>query len=181
MKKLTLLMTLSAVCTLAQSLDLSSLDRLASKAKEVNRVSLNQDQLRAALQMMPADEGSAKDTGQMRRLVAGLSSVQVRNFEFDRKGQYSDADLNAIRTQMERMRGWAKIIDSKEADEHAEVFMLTEENKPMGIAVIDAEPQEVSVVFIRGSLRLADLGSLGGVMGLPRMQLGPQPHPTSEK
>ena len=82
---------------------------------------------------------------------------------------------------MERMRGWAKIIDSKEENEHAEVFMLTEENKPMGIAVIDAEPQEVSVVFIKGSLRLADLGSLGGVMGLPRMQLGPQPRPNTEK
>ncbi|HEY1213035.1 MAG TPA: DUF4252 domain-containing protein [Bryobacteraceae bacterium] len=181
MKRVTLLMTLSAACMLGQSLDLSSLDRLASKAKEVNRVSLNQDQLHAALQMMPAGEGSAKNTGQMRRLVAGLSNVQVRTFEFAPKGQYSDGDLNAIRTQMERMKGWAKIIDSKEENGHAEVFMLTDENKPMGIAVIDAEPQEVSVVFIKGSLRLADLGSLGGVMGLPRMQLGPQPRPNTEK
>lgn len=181
MKRLTVLMILSGVCTFAQSLDFTSLDKLASRAKEVNRVSLNQSQLRAALQMIPADEDSGKNTGQMRKLAAGLSSINVRNFEFAKRGEYSDADLNAIRTQMERMKGWAKIIDSKEENEHAEVFMLTEENKPMGIAVIDAEPREISVVFIRGSLNLRDLGNLGGLMGLPRMQLGPLPHTAAEK
>jgi Domain of unknown function (DUF4252) len=181
MKNASLLIFLSAVCAFAQSLDLSSLDKLAVKAKEVNRVSLNQSQLRAALQMMPAGEGAGKNTEQMRKLVSGLASVEVRNFEFAQKGQYSDADVTAVRRQMERMHGWAKIIDSKEENERAEVFMLTEDNRPMGIAVIDAEPTEVSVVFIRGSVSLGDLGNLGGLMGLPHMQLGPQPRSTVEK
>ncbi len=181
MRKVTLLMTLFSVCTFAQSLDLSSLDKLASKAKEVNRVSLNQSQLRAALQMIPGGEESGKKTDQMKNLVSGLSSVEVRNFEFAAKGQYSDTDLNAIRAQMEGMRGWAKVIDSKEENERAEVFMLTEENKPMGIAVINAEPKEVSVVFIKGSLNLGDLGKLGGIMGLPHMELGSRPRASEGK
>jgi hypothetical protein len=181
MKKLTFAMTLLSVCTFAQSLDLSSLDKLASKAKEVNRVSLDQSQLRAALQMIPANKESGMKADQMKNLVSGLSSIDVRNFEFATKGQYSDTDLNAIRTQMERMKGWAKIIDSKEENERAEVFMLTEENKPMGIAVIDAEPKEVSVVFIKGSLNLGDLGKLGGIMGLPHMELGSRPRASEEK
>lgn len=174
MKKAGLLIVLSAFCAFAQSLDFSSLDKLESKAKQVNRVSLNQSQLRAALQMMSGSKDAEK-TDQLKKLVSGLSSVYVRNFEFAQKGEYSDADLHTIRRQMERMRGWAKVIDSKEQNEHAEVFMLTENNKPMGIAVIDAEPKEVSVVFIKGSVNLGDLGNLGGIMGLPHLQMGPAP------
>lgn len=173
MNKLIALMILSAACTLAQTLDFSSLDKLSSKAKEVNRVSLTGDQLRAALQMLPQDESNGANREQLRRLAAGLTSVNVRNFVFASKDQYSDTDLNSVRSQMEKMKGWAKIIDSKEPHEHAEVFMLTEAEKPMGLAVIDAEPTEVSVVFIKGPLGLRDLGSLGGLMGLPGMALGP--------
>lgn len=181
MNKLVALMILSAACTLAQTLDLSSLDKLASKAKEVNRVSLTGEQLRAALQMLPQDENNGANREQLRKLVSGLTSVNVRNFEFASKDQYSDADLNSVRSQMERMKGWAKIIDSKEAHERSEIFMLTENDRPMGLAVIAAEPTEVSVVFIKGALNLRDLGSLGGLMGLPSMQLGPQQHTSARK
>jgi uncharacterized protein DUF4252 len=181
MNKLVAVMILSAACALAQSLDLSSLDKLASKAKEVNRVSLTGDQLRAALQMLPQDENKGANREQLRKLVSGLTSVNVRNFEFASKGQYSDSDLNSVRSQMERMKGWAKIIDSKEPNEHSEVFMLTEADRPMGLAVIAAEPTEVSVIFIKGPLNLRDLGSLGGLMGLPSMALGPVSHPGAGK
>ena len=181
MNKLVAVMILSAACASAQTLDFSSLDKLASKAKEVNRVSLTGDQLRAALQMLPQDENKGANREQLRKLVSGLTSVNVRNFEFASKGQYSDADLNSVRSQMERMKGWAKIIDSKEPHEHAEVFMLTEADRPMGLAVIDAEPNEVSVIFIKGPLNLRDLGSLGGLMGLPSMALGPVSHTAAGK
>ncbi len=181
MKKSLILLALSTVCLLGQSLDFSSLDKLAAKAKEVNRVSLDENQLRAALQMLSADKGNEKDMEQVRKLASGLTSVTVRNFAFAKPGQYRDADLNDIRSQFAKLKNWAKIIDTKEANEHSEIYMLTEGDKPAGFAVISAESQEVSVVFIKGALKLNDLGGLGGLMGLPTMRVGPNQSDETKK
>ena len=173
MKKKLILWALSTACLLGQSLDFSSLDKLASRAKEVTQVSLDENQLRAVAQMMPADKGNEKDMEQVRRLAAGLTSVVMRSFEFAKTGQYQDADLKGIQSQFASLKDWAKVINVKEENEHTEVYMLTEGDKPKGFAVISAEPTELTVVFIRGALKLSDLGSLGGLMNLPTMRVGP--------
>ena len=158
----------------AQSIDFSSLDKLAAKAKEVNTITLDQNQLRAALQMLPSSQMNAQQMQQLKKLASGLTSVAVRNFEFEKPGQFSEADLQPIRSQIAKQQGWSKIVDSKEEDEHSEIFMLTQNDKPAGLAVIAAEEDELSVVIVKGALTLNDLGSLGGLAGLPSMRLGPQ-------
>ena len=160
----------SAVCALAQSLDLSSVDKLAAKAKEVNRVTLTHDQLQMFMRM-----GGDNDKSDKKKLMSSLDSVQVRNFTFEQAGQYSDADLDAVRSQVERMRGCTAIVDSKEKNEHSQVFLCSENGKASGIAVISGEPKEVTVVFVKGTLNLSDLGKLDGVMGMPKMELAPEP------
>lgn len=166
-----------AWCAGAQQLDFSSLDRLASKAKEVNRVSLNQDQLKAALSMLSGvsagDRDSRKNMAQLQDLAKNLTGIEVRSFEFDKPGQYKEADLAAIRQQLGALKDWSKVIDSKEDGEHSEIYMRTENGKNAGLAIIAAEETELSVVILKGAASLKDLGSLGGLAGLPSISMGP--------
>jgi len=177
MKKIAMLVAMSAVYAWGQSqsqpLDFSSLDKLESKAKEVNRVSLDENQLKAAMQMMPHDSKKGEQVEHAKKLMSGLQSVFVRNYEFEQQGLYQDSDLDAIRNQMEKLKGWSKIVDSKEKNEHSQIFMYAEGDKPMGIGIIAAEPKEISIVVVKGPLNLSDLGQLQGLAGLPNIQLGP--------
>jgi len=181
MKKILAMWALSTACLLGQSLDFSSLDKLEAKAKEVSRISLDENQLRAVTQMMPTDKGNEKDMEQVRKLAAGLTGVTVRSFEFDKTGQYQDADLKDIRAQFASLKNWSKVIDTKEDGEHTEIYMLTEGNKPKGFAVISAESKELTVVFIKGTLNLSDLGGLGGLMSLPTVRVGPNGNTVAKK
>jgi Domain of unknown function (DUF4252) len=172
MRKLVVLCAVTAACAWSQGIDFSSLDKLDSKASEVNRVSLDENQLRAAMDMAK-QAGKEKDLDEAKKMMAGLQSVNVRNYEFKEAGAYTDADLEPIRAQIAKQRGCSKIVDSKEKDERSEIYMCMEDGKTSGIAVIDAEPKELSIVFVKGPLNMKDLGKLHGVMGLPNIQLGP--------
>ena len=64
-----------------------NLDALAAKAKEKAEVTLEGSLLTQALQMAP---------DKVKGAVANVSRVVVRHYEFDKTGQYSDTDLDAI-------------------------------------------------------------------------------------
>jgi hypothetical protein len=169
MNRLVWVAIVSVGCVWGQSLDLSSLDKLEAKAKSVNRVTLDGNQLRAAMQMVPQDAKKGQGLAEAQKVLPNLQSVLVRNYEFAEPGQYRDSDLDAVRSQVEKMKGWVKIVESKEKNEHSEVFMFTDGDKPSGIAVISAEPKEISVVLVRGPLNFGDLGKLHGLMGVPNV------------
>lgn len=181
MKRIFLLLALSVTGLPGQSLDFSSLDKLAAKAKEVSRVSLDGNQIRAVAQMMLSDKTSDKETEQIKKLLAGLISVDIRTFEFSKTGQYQETDLKSIRAQIASLKNWAPIVDTKEDGEHTEIYMLTEGGISKGVAVVSAEPAEVSVIFIKGTLRLSDLGALGSLANLPVMSVGPNGNAAAKK
>jgi Domain of unknown function (DUF4252) len=151
-----------AACCWAQQIDLSSLDKLEAKAKSVNRVNLDGKQLKSATNMVPSE-----DKKDLNGVVSNLQGVQVRNYEFDGPGKYSDSDLDSVRKQVAAMPGCNKIIESKEDKEHSEIYMCNE-----AMAIISAEPTEVSVVFLRGAVNMGDLGKLHGIMGTPKVEDG---------
>ena len=160
-------------CLPAQQIDLSSLDKLASKAKAVNKASLNRDQLASTLSMLASgDNGDRKNLDELKKLTENLTGVEVRSFEFEKKGQYRDSDLAGVRAQLAKSKEWSKIIESSEDGEHSEIFMSSVEGHK-GLVIIAAEETEVSVVILKGVESLKDMSGLGGVLGLPSMSLGP--------
>lgn len=169
MKRLVLLMAISGACAWPQSLDLSSLDKLAAKAKEVHKVSLDKNQLQMFMKMNPDEDKKDPDA---KKVLNGLVSVQVRNFEFEKSGEYSDSDLDLVRAQIAKMQNCTSIVDSKEKDEHSQIFFCSDDGKGTGLAIVAAEPREVSVVYVRGSASLADLGKLNGVFGVTEFSTG---------
>lgn len=175
MKSWLFLALLSTAAAWPQTLDLSSLEKIASKARETNEVNLDANQIRAALMFIPHDEKDAPEFDEgTKKLLDGLQKLTIRNYEFDKPGEFQDADLEPVRAQLAKLKGWAKIVDSKEKDERSEVYMFTEDGKPTGIAVIDVEPKELSVVLVKGSSSLAEIGKLHGMMGLPNIKIGSQ-------
>ncbi len=155
----------------AQQIDLSSLDKLAGRASSTNTISMNREQIAAALNLLLANKNSAQEE-QLKRLVASLSGLEVRSFEFDTEGQYRDADLAAVRAQVTKGKSWTKVIDSKEDGEHSEIYVNSVEGQK-GLMVISAEETEVSIILLKGVSSLSSLGSLGAITGLPSMSLSP--------
>lgn len=154
-------------------LELKNLEKLADKAAEVNDITLDGSMLQLAVRMM--ENSHDPDAAQVRDIVKGLKGIYVKNFEFDSPGQYSQADVEAIRAQL-TAPGWQRIVTSrsKRTGENNEIYLLKEGDKINGVAVLVAEARELTVVNIVGPIDPEKLSELGGHFGIPD-QVGDHP------
>jgi hypothetical protein len=131
----------------AQTIDIN-LDKLAAKAKEKAEITLDGSMLTEALKMAPE---------KVKGSVSNVSRFTLRHYEFEKPGEYSDADLEAIRKQASSSSGWSRIISSKEEHESVDIYMLNQGGKPGGFLLIAAEEKELTVIHVVGSIDLASL------------------------
>lgn len=150
----------------AQRLDLSSLDKLKDKAKESANIELGKEQLGMASGLIP---GGKQDTESMRGFLSGLNGVYVRSFEFEKAGEYSTADLDPIRKQLQS-KAWSRIVEVQEKDELVEVYVYNAGKPDQAMTVFAAEDKELVVVNILGVTDLSKLGALGGLVKIPQIQ-----------
>jgi hypothetical protein len=156
MKPLWLFFALALPLAAQQGFDFKSLDKLGAKAKETTNVTLEGDSLKLAANFL----GSDKDADALKSLVANLKGIYVRAWEFEREGMYNASDLEPFRAYL-RSAQWPRIVEVKEADESSEVFLKSgDANKSGGIAVISAEPHELTIVYIEGAISITDLAKL---------------------
>jgi len=157
--KITWILFAAALPALAQQpgFDFKSLDKLGANAKESTSINLEGDALKAA-------------TGFFGDKLRNLTGVYVHSYEFSQKGQYNPQDLEPVRAYLMSL-SWTKIIDSKEEDETSEIYIKPLPNgKVAGLAVVVAEPKEVTVVFVSGEIDPADLKNLRN-LGIPDVTL----------
>jgi len=150
----------------AGKLELKNLDKLADHAAEVNDVTLDGSLLQLAVSVMKSS--GDPDAAQVVDLIKGLKGIYVKNFEFDSPGQYSQADVESIRSQLTGP-GWQRIVTSfsKRNGERDEVYLLKDGDKINGVTVLVAESRELTVVNIVGAIDPEKLGELGGHFGIP--------------
>ena len=151
-----------------------NLDKLAAKASETTEVTLNGRTLQLAAKFM-----NDEDDQEAREIVKKLKGVYVRSFEFDKPGQYSDADVEAVRSQL-KSPTWEKVVNvhSKREGENAEIYFKTDAGEQIGgLVVIAADPKELTIVHIDGPLDPTDLDKLGGDFGVPRLETRPHAKP----
>ena len=162
-RRLIFLFALLPAMVCGQSVKLDALDKLAEKASETVTVSLDGNLLRLASRFLSSDD---PDQAQVKKLVASLRGVYVRNFEFEKAGEYQASDLEPIRSQL-RDPKWKKIVEVRGRD-NAEV-LLRQENEHVisGLAVIVAEAKELTVVYIDGPIDMDGLSKLAGNFGIP--------------
>lgn len=170
MTKTTILFALALPFSIQQSLaqqsfDFRTLDGLAANATNKTVVTLDADMLKMAANFLGGED---KDSAAIKSLVGNIKAIYVREYEYDKPGQYNEGDLTPLRAYLARPP-WNKIVDSKEGKESSSEIYLQPlpGNQLGGIAVVSVEPKEVTVVFINGVLNVDDIGKLSGSMGIP--------------
>lgn len=145
-----------------------NLDGLASKATESVEITLDSSMLQMASSFLSSGKSDDAKVKEVKNLVSGLKAITVRKFKFGQEGQYRPEDLQPIRAQL-RPPGWSKMlgVDNKDDRKTSEIYTKTDQGKIAGITILDAEPKELSVVYIEGTIDLAGLASLGGNFGIP--------------
>ncbi|MDQ2713038.1 MAG: DUF4252 domain-containing protein [Acidobacteriota bacterium] len=140
--------------------------KLAERATESVDVTLDASMLQLASGFLSKDD---PDEVQVKKLVSKLKGVYVRSFEFDKEGQYSTSEVDAIRSQL-KSPAWSRIVGVKSTKgENSDVFLKKTSDTIMGLVVIAAEPKELTVVYIDGPIRPEELSQLGGHMGIPQI------------
>lgn len=138
--------------------------QLAARASNVTEVTMDKNMLGSASQFLSGKQGN---DAQARQLIQGLDGIYVREYEFDKPGQYSPADLEQIRQhfQTEEWRPMVHVRESK-SGEMTDVLVKQVNGQTRGMFVLDAEPRELSIVLILGPIRMDQLGQLGALGSL---------------
>ncbi len=159
---------LLAAPALAQSARLEfKLDHLANKAAQSVTVTLDKSLLELVAKFLP---GTGPDITRIRKLIQGLEGVYVRSFEFDKEGQYSAAEVEAVRKQM-KGPGWKCLVEvrNRKEEENVDVCLRQDGEKILGLGIVASEPKELTVVNIAGTIRPEDLTDLEGIFKIPHI------------
>jgi len=137
---------------------------LAARASNVTEVTLGKNMLGFAAKFM---NGKDQDEAATRQLIEGLDGIYVRDYEFDKPGQYSMVDLDKLRQYFQTPE-WTPIVHETErkSGESTDVMMKTVNGESRGMFILSAEPKELSIVLILGPIRMDELSKLGGLGGL---------------
>lgn len=148
-----------------QEFDFKTLDKLGASAKSSTNLTLDADMLKLAAGFLGSSND--KDVAAIRSMVGNLKGIYVRAYEFDKPGQYAEADLAPLRAILKQPK-WKNVLDVREDKESTQVYFLPSPNNKLGgMAVVSTEPTSLTVVYIDGLLDMSDLEKLSGNMGIP--------------
>lgn len=149
----------------------AEVEKLSSTAKETVEVKMDGPMLRWASKFLSAEDPDEQKAAQ---LVQNLKSIYVRNFEFDKEGAYSSAEVEALRSQF-GPPVWSRVVGvrSERNGENVDVYFKLENEKMAGIVIISAEPKELTFVNIVGPIEVDQLADLGGEFGIPKLRTKP--------
>ena len=136
---------------------------LASRAANVTEVTLGKNMLGFAAKFM---NGKDQDEAATRRLIENLDGIYVRDYEFDKEGQYSMEEIQKLRSYFETSE-WTPVVHAREkSGETTDVLLKLVNGETRGMFVLSAEPRELAIVLILGPVRMEDIGRLKGLGGL---------------
>jgi len=147
----------------------ANIDALAAKAEDSVDVTLDGSMLRLAAKWLHDTGEDAK----AKKVLSSLEGIYIRSYHFASEGEYTKADVETFRSQF-RAPGWSRLVGarSKRSGGDADVFVKTDANGNLGgLVVVAAEPRELTVVNIVGTIDPAQLADLGGRFHLPALDL----------
>lgn len=157
-------------------IDLGSVERLSAHASESVDINMDERLLQMSAKLLSTQN---EDEARVRELISGLKGIYVKSFTFDNEREYTDADVEAIRSQL-RAPGWSRFLGvrSRHGGENVEVYVMMENNQIAGLAILDFEPKEFTVVNIVGPVDLERLSRIEGQFGVPDFDLVRENTPT---
>lgn len=144
------------------------LSQLAARSSNTVDISLDGALLSLAARFLDG-EGEERDVKEM---LAAIKGIYVKTFEFDHDGAYSPADIEAVRQQLAGP-GWSRVVGvgSRRDQDQVDIYMWMDGDKPGGLAILSAEPRQLTIVNIIGAIDLEKLRALEGQFGVPRFDL----------
>jgi hypothetical protein len=161
-----LLVIMTTITARAQDprIRMAHLDYLATKASETVDVNIDERLIQLAAKVFNDKD---EDEAQVKKLVAGLKGIYVKSFEFENEHDYSPADVDSIRSQL-REPAWSRLVNvTSKREGSVEVYVALNGPDVVGLAVLSAEPKELTVVNIVGPVDLEKLAKLEGTLGIP--------------
>jgi hypothetical protein len=137
---------------------------LAARASDVTEVTLGKNMLAFAAKIM---NGKNDDDVETRKLIEGLEGIYVREYEFDKPGEFSAEEVDQLRKYFETSE-WSSIVKERERknNESTDVMVKLVNGESHGLFILSVEPKELTIVLILGPINMDDLGKLKGVGGL---------------
>jgi len=137
---------------------------LAARAANVTEVTLGKNMLEFAAKVMKDKHGDQEAT---RQLIMGLDGIYVREYEFEKPGDYSMDYVDQIRHSFETPE-WSSMVRERErkTGESTDVMMKMVNGESRGLFILSAEPKELSVVLILGPISINDLSKMSGIAGV---------------
>jgi hypothetical protein len=160
----------AAAAAMAQNprIQTSQLDALAAKASQTVDVNIDERLMQLAARFLSSKDG---DEAKVKEIVNGLKGIYVKSFEFENEGQYTEADLEGIRSQL-RNSAWSRIVNvTSKREGSVEVYLMRNGNQISGLAVLATDPKEITVVNIIGPVDLDKLTQLEGEFGIPDLEI----------
>jgi hypothetical protein len=145
-----------------------NLEHLADKSSDKVDISLNANLLQFAASWLDTKD---PDEAKAKKIIGRLQGIYVKSFEFKKEGAYTKADLDQIRNQLKAPE-WQRMLgaESSQDRETVEIWLRSENNKMSGLAIVAADPTNLTVVNIVGSIELSELSELGGHFGIPKLK-----------
>ena len=137
---------------------------LAARASNVTEVTLGKNMLGFASKVM---NNKDKDETATKHLIEGLDGIYVRDYEFDKEGQFTADEVDQLRKYFETSE-WSPLVHERDRknNESTDVMVKLVNGESHGMFILDVEPKELTIVLILGNIRMDELGELNGVAGL---------------
>lgn len=171
----TLVCTLLALPGLASAADpgrlqLPDFSALSKRATQSVDISLDPSLLQMASGVI--DNNSGANGAAVNDLIRGLKGIYVRSYTFEKPGEYSKADVSAIQAQL-LAPGWQPIVSTHDLKQgnNVDIYVRRSGSRTDGVAIIAAQPLQLTIVNIVGSIDLAKLAQLQGQFGVPKVGL----------
>ena len=112
-------------------------------------------------------DGKDEDQAAVKLLIHGLDGIYVRDYEFDKEGQFSAGQIEQLRKYFETSE-WSPLVRDRDSKtgESSDVMVKLVNGQSGGLFILDVEPKEISIVLILGPIRMDQLGKLRGLSGL---------------
>lgn len=142
--------------------------KLAPKAADTVEVNLDGFMLSLAKKFL---SDSNPEESQAKKLIGNLKSIKVRSLKFNKEGDYTSADVDKLRSAVSGA-DWSKVVEVKNNESkggNTGIYIKNNGSKIEGIVVLAAEPKELTIVQVIGSIDPEQLRALGDAGIIPKV------------
>ncbi len=143
------------------------IEALRQHASSKTEFTLDHSMLIAASKLDPGNED-------LRRVIAGVSGVEVHRYSFPGAWTYDTQALSSVKDEYSAA-GWKQVMSNHGKDGGSSLtslWMRLENNAISNVAVLLEKSSEVDFIVVSGSISPLDLFRLGGHFGIPKIEGG---------